>query len=122
MSGLDIHYPLGEGHPLLGRRIPDLDLENPHRPSTRIPPPQSPPSLLHLGPHRHQTSLPWSDRVQRESTSATGVWDPPVLGPVPRPPHFRVLIRPDGHVAQSDKAPPPASRKPLTRWFGPPAR
>src|SRR5438128_7653401 len=26
MSGLDIHYDLGEGHPLLGRRMPDLDL------------------------------------------------------------------------------------------------
>ena len=26
MSGLDICYDLGEGHPLLGRRIPDLDL------------------------------------------------------------------------------------------------
>ena len=25
MSGLDIHYDLGEGHPLLGRRMPDLD-------------------------------------------------------------------------------------------------
>ena len=26
VSGLDIHYDLGEGHPLLGRRMPDLDL------------------------------------------------------------------------------------------------
>ncbi|MBV9318478.1 MAG: FAD-dependent monooxygenase, partial [Mycobacterium sp.] len=26
MTGLDIHYDLGEGHPLLGRRMPDLDL------------------------------------------------------------------------------------------------
>ena len=26
MSGLDVHYDLGEGHPLLGRRMPDLDL------------------------------------------------------------------------------------------------
>src|SRR5258705_1277056 len=26
MSGLGIHYDLGEGHPLLGRRMPDLDL------------------------------------------------------------------------------------------------
>ena len=26
LSGLDIHYDLGEGHPLLGRRMPDLDL------------------------------------------------------------------------------------------------
>src|SRR2546421_11645968 len=27
MSGLGIHYDLGEGHPLLGRRMPDLDLQ-----------------------------------------------------------------------------------------------
>jgi 3-(3-hydroxy-phenyl)propionate hydroxylase len=26
MSGLGIHYDLGEGHPLLGRRMPDLEL------------------------------------------------------------------------------------------------
>ena len=26
MSGLGIRYDLGEGHPLLGRRVPDLDL------------------------------------------------------------------------------------------------
>ena len=26
VSALDIHYDLGEGHPLLGRRMPDLDL------------------------------------------------------------------------------------------------
>ena len=26
LSGLDIHYDLGEGHPLLGRRMPDLDV------------------------------------------------------------------------------------------------
>jgi hypothetical protein len=26
ISGLDIHYELGEGHLLLGRRMPDLDL------------------------------------------------------------------------------------------------
>ena len=29
MSGLDIRYDLGEGHPLLGRRMPDLDLLTP---------------------------------------------------------------------------------------------
>ena len=26
MSGLDVHYELGAGHPLLGRRMPDLEL------------------------------------------------------------------------------------------------
>jgi 3-(3-hydroxy-phenyl)propionate hydroxylase len=32
MSGLDVHYGLGEGHPLLGRRMPDLDLVTAHGP------------------------------------------------------------------------------------------
>ena len=34
ISGLDIHYDLGEGHPLLGRRMPDLDLGP--RPAPRL--------------------------------------------------------------------------------------
>ena len=32
MFRLDIHYDLGEGHPLLGRRMPDLDLVTADRP------------------------------------------------------------------------------------------
>ena len=32
ISGLDIHYELGDGHPLLGRRMPDLDLVSADRP------------------------------------------------------------------------------------------
>ena len=35
ISGLDIHYDLGEGHPLLGRRMPDLDLHTADGP-TRV--------------------------------------------------------------------------------------
>lgn len=32
ISGLDVVYDLGEGHPLLGRRMPDLDLITPDGP------------------------------------------------------------------------------------------
>ncbi|WP_254073873.1 hypothetical protein [Burkholderia sp. S171] len=32
MSGLGIRYDLGEGHPLVGRRMPDLDLITPDGP------------------------------------------------------------------------------------------
>ena len=32
LSGLDVAYDLGEGHPLLGRRMPDLDLGTAHGP------------------------------------------------------------------------------------------
>ena len=35
LSGLDIHYDLGEGHPLLGRRMPDLDVHTADGP-TRV--------------------------------------------------------------------------------------
>jgi FAD binding domain/Aromatic-ring hydroxylase, C-terminal len=35
LSGLDIHYDPGEGHPLLGRRVPDLDLHTADGP-TRV--------------------------------------------------------------------------------------
>ena len=38
MSGLDIHYDLGEGHPLLGRRMPDLDLVTARRPAAGLHP------------------------------------------------------------------------------------
>ena len=38
MSGLDIHYDLGEGHPLLGRRMPDLDLVTAERPAAGLHP------------------------------------------------------------------------------------
>ncbi len=50
MSGLDIHYDLGEGHPLLGRRMPDLDLvtaDGPLRVFTLLH--DAKPVLLNLG-------------------------------------------------------------------------
>ena len=50
MSGLDIHYDLGEGHPLLGRRMPDLDLvtaDGPLRVFTLLH--EAKPVLLNLG-------------------------------------------------------------------------
>ena len=50
LSGLDIHYDLGEGHPLLGRRMPDLDLvtaDGPLRVFTLLH--EARPVLLNLG-------------------------------------------------------------------------
>ena len=38
LSGLDIHYDLGEGHPLLGRRMPDLDCAYRGRSDARLHP------------------------------------------------------------------------------------
>ena len=65
MSGLDIHYDLGEGHPLLGRRMPDLDLvtaDGPLRVFTLLH--DARPVLLNLGEPGGVDITPWADRVQ----------------------------------------------------------
>jgi 2-polyprenyl-6-methoxyphenol hydroxylase-like FAD-dependent oxidoreductase len=98
MSGLDIHYDLGEGHPLLGRRMPDLDLvtaDGPLRVFTLLH--DARPVLLNLGEPGGFDITPWADRVQLCNAKSVGTWELPVLGPVTAPP--AVLIRPDGHVA-----------------------
>jgi len=120
LSGLDIHYDLGEGHPLLGRRMPDLDLhtaKGPRRVFTLLH--DARPVLLNLGEPGSVDIAPWADRVHLVDAEYAGVWELPVLGAVTAP--TAVLIRPDGHVAwvgdSSDEGLPDA----LTRWFGPPA-
>jgi 2-polyprenyl-6-methoxyphenol hydroxylase-like FAD-dependent oxidoreductase len=98
MSGLDIHYDLGEGHPLLGRRMPDLDLvtaDGPLRVFTLLHDAQ--PVLLNLGEPGGFDITPWTDRVQVIDAKYVGTWELPVLGAVTAP--TAVLIRPDGYVA-----------------------
>ena len=98
LSGLDIHYDLGEGHPLLGRRMPDLDLhtaDGPTRVFTLLH--DARPVLLNLGEPGGFDISPWADRVRLVDAKHDGVWELPVLGEVAAPP--AVLIRPDGHVA-----------------------
>jgi 2-polyprenyl-6-methoxyphenol hydroxylase-like FAD-dependent oxidoreductase len=120
LSGLDIHYELGEGHPLLGRRMPDLDLitaEGPLRVFTLLH--DARPMLLNFGEPGGFDLAPWADRVQMIDATYEGSWELPVLGVVSPP--TAVLIRPDGYVAwvgeQTDAGLPDA----LTTWFGPPA-
>jgi 3-(3-hydroxy-phenyl)propionate hydroxylase len=127
MSGLDIHYDLGEGHPLLGRRMPDLDLvtvEGPLRVFTLLH--TARPVLLNLGEpgafdHFDDFDItPWKDRVQFIDAEYKGPWELPVLGAVAAP--DAVLIRPDGHVAwvgDAADASRPGLRDALTTWFGP---
>ena len=106
MSGLDIHYDLGEGHPLLGRRMPDLDLvtdNGPLRVFTLLH--DARPVLLNLGEPGGFDITPWADRVQLIDAKYDGVWELPASGAVTAP--SAVLIRPDGHVAWvGDRNPP----------------
>ena len=120
MSGLGIHYDLGEGHPLLGRRMPDLDLvtaNGPLRLFTLLH--NARPVLLNLGEPGGFHITPWADRVQLIDAKYAGKWELPAIGSVTAP--NAVLIRPDGYVAwvgdQTQTDLPGA----LTTWFGPPA-
>ena len=120
MSGLDIHYNLGEGHPLPGRRMPDLDLvtaDGPLRVFTLLH--DARPVLLNFGAPGGFDVTPWADRVQFVDAKYAGVWELPVLGEVTAP--AAVLIRPDGYVAWTGDITAPGLPDALTTWFGPPA-
>jgi 3-(3-hydroxy-phenyl)propionate hydroxylase len=124
VSGLDIHYDThddtGDGHPLLGRRMPDLDLDTADGP-TRVFAllHEARPVLLNLGEPGGFDISPWSNRVRLVDAAHDGVWELPVLGEVAAPP--AVLIRPDGHVAWTGDLADPALSRALTTWFGAPA-
>jgi hypothetical protein len=120
MSGLDIHYDLGEGHPLLGRRMPDLDLvtaEGLLRVFTLLH--DARPVLLNLGEPGGFDITPWADRIQLIDAAYAGPWELPVIGRVPAP--VAALIRPDGYVAWVGDLTQLGLDDALTRWFGPPA-
>jgi hypothetical protein len=120
ISGLDIHYDLGDGHPLLGRRMPDLDLvtaSGPLRVFTLLH--DARPLLLNLGQPGGFDITPWADRVQLIDAEYAGPWELPVLGAVTAP--TAVLIRPDGYVGWTGELTQPGLRDALTSWFGPPA-
>jgi len=120
MSGLGIHYDLGEGHKLLGRRMPDLDLvtaNGPLRMFTLLH--DARPVLLNLGEPGSLDITPWADRVQIVDANYAGQWELPVLGAVTAP--NAVLIRPDGYVAWVGDLTEPGLADALTIWFGPPA-
>jgi 2-polyprenyl-6-methoxyphenol hydroxylase-like FAD-dependent oxidoreductase len=119
MSGLDVHYDLGEGHPLLGRRMPDLDLvaaDGPLRVFTLLHDAQ--PVLLDLGGLAGFDIAPWADRVQLLDARYDGTWELPALGAVSAP--SAVLIRPDGYVGWVGDGTQLGLADALTTWFGRP--
>jgi 2-polyprenyl-6-methoxyphenol hydroxylase-like FAD-dependent oxidoreductase len=120
LSGLDIHYDLGEGHPLLGRRMPDLDLVTANgrlRVFTLLH--DARPVLLNFGEPRGFEITPWVDRVRMIDAKYIGPWELPVLGEVTAP--TAVLIRPDGYVGWVGDRTRLGLATALTTWFGPPA-
>ena len=120
ISGLDIHYDLGEGHPLLGRRMPDLDLTAPdgllrffellH---------DARPVLLNLGEPGDVDIARWADHVKLIHASYQHEWELPVVGVVSPP--TAVLVRPDGYVAWVGNGTEEGLPEALATWFGSPA-
>src|SRR5215207_10108889 len=119
MSGLDIHYDLGEGHSLLGRRLPDLDLvtaNGPLRVFTLLH--DARPVLLNLGEPGGFDITPWAHRVRLIDAEYVGKWELPAFGEVTAP--TAVLIRPDGYVAWVGDGTDLGLPDALSTWFGPP--
>lgn len=119
-AGLDIHYDLGEGHPLLGRRMPDVEVVTAAgslRVFTLLHDARA--VLLNLGERNGFDIAPWADRVQAVDGRYDGRWELPALGEVAVP--AAVLIRPDGYVAWVGEMTDQGLVDALSNWFGPPA-
>jgi 3-(3-hydroxy-phenyl)propionate hydroxylase len=120
ISGLDIHYDLGPGHPLLGRRMPDLDLITPDRRFRAFElMHDAQPLLLNLGDPGDLDLTAWADRVRLTDARYDGNWELPVIGTVSAP--KAVLVRPDGYVAWVGNGTDDGLADALSLWFGPTA-
>ncbi|MCU1436138.1 MAG: hypothetical protein JWR71_2863, partial [Pseudarthrobacter sp.] len=118
ISGLDVRYDVGEGHPLLGRRMPDLDVvtaAGPLRVFTLLHHARA--VLLNLGTPGSIDPGPWAERVQSVDATYDGGWQLPVIGAVSAP--AAVLIRPDGYVAWTGDRTRTGLEDALATWFGP---
>ncbi|SCB56769.1 3-(3-hydroxy-phenyl)propionate hydroxylase [Rhizobium aethiopicum] len=119
MSGLGIRYDFGKGHPLLGRRMPDLDLVTtggPLRVFTLLK--DARPVLLNFGAPGSLDTAPWSERVPLVDARYDGPWELPALGAVAAP--SAALIRPDGYVAWVGEGSRDGLDAAMNTWFGPP--
>lgn len=117
LSQLGIHYDFGAGHPLLGRRMPDLDVTTQDG-ATRVY------SLLRDARHlvlyfdasMHDRLVAWNDRVQVLACTYAGAWELPAIGAVAAP--SAVLVRPDGYVAWVGAGSDDGLTEALARWCG----
>jgi 2-polyprenyl-6-methoxyphenol hydroxylase-like FAD-dependent oxidoreductase len=119
MAGLDVHYDLGQGHPLLGRRMPDLDLQTEggaKRVFSLLH--QARPVLLNFGDPDAIDVAEFADRVRWINASYAGIWELPALGAVAAP--SAVLIRPDGYVAWVGEGTDQGLSQALRTWCGAP--
>ena len=117
MTGLDVRYELGDGHPLLGRRMPDLDIvtaDGEKRVYALLH--WARPLLINLGEPGSIDMSGWDDRVQLLDAKYSGAWELPALGAVAAP--TAVLIRPDGYVAWVGEQTHSGLTDALTKWFG----
>ncbi|MFE1790004.1 FAD-dependent monooxygenase [Streptomyces sp. NPDC059525] len=117
VTGLEITYEVGRGtHPLLGRRMPHLELAGADGPtsSTELLRPGRG-VLLDLAdnPRLRGRAAPWAERVDtvtaRPRGTAEGLHDTTAL-----------LIRPDGYVAWAAPGSHHDLPMALDRWFGTP--
>jgi 3-(3-hydroxy-phenyl)propionate hydroxylase len=121
MSGLGVHYDLGEGHPLLGRRMPDLDLVTAKgvvRAFALLH--DARPVLVNLGDAGSVGAGAWSERVRVVDARYEGTWELPAIGMVNAP--TAVLVRPDGYVAWVGASTNEGLADALEAWFGPAER
>ena len=119
ISGLDIQYEMGAGHPLLGRRMPDLDVvtaNGPLRVYAMLH--DARPVLINFGAPGAVDIGPWTDRVRRVNARYDGAWELPAIGAVSAP--AAVLVRPDGYVAWVSESTSDGLTDALAKWFGPP--
>lgn len=119
MCALDVHYALTGSHPLVGRRMPDLDLstaDGPIRTFTLLH--TARPVLLNLGEPGSVDVTAWGGRIRLCDAKYSGVWELPVIGRSAAP--SAVLIRPDGYVAWVGEGTQAGLVDAVTAWFGPP--